>query len=293
MLTERAKGGQPPPGRGVYGFQIAGLGEAGDGHLAAAPSGWPRLTIERVVADREACEPPGTVRVQEESAEIWLSDGEHVTVDRPSLTVRFSSPRPIAEELIVHPYLGLPASIAAHWLGRLPLHGGAFVHEGRTWALLGTKEGGKSSTLGWLHQRGHRVLSDDILVLDGTEVFAGPRCVDLRREAAGELGGSSLGSLASRERWRLRLGDTQPSEPLAGFIHLGWGERTVVDRLDLGARLPGLIEHSVIRPTSGTAVEYLDLAALPAWRFIRPRRLEDIPGAGTQLLEVLDGSRSA
>jgi hypothetical protein len=272
---------------GAYGFAITGLDDPGE-LLGPADPSWPPLRVERVAEPPSgAVEEPGTVRVTERDAEIWIGDGGRVDVDRDAMTVSFRTRRRLEDRLVVHPYLGLPASIASNWLGRQVLHGGGFARDGRAWALLGDKESGKSSTLGWLAGRGFEILSDDILVVEDGVLFAGPRCIDLRPEAGAVLGGEDVGMLGNRVRWRLLPGAAPPSVPLAGVIHLEWGSSVVVDQLDAGERLTGLIRNSVIRPGSGDAAPFLDLAALPTSSFVRPRDLGALEASGEALLEAL------
>lgn len=272
---------------GAYGFAIDGLDDP-RGLLGDAAADWPLLRIERSERAHSDGRPAGTVDVDDARAEIWIGDGGRVEIDRDSLTVRFETAERIADRLVVHPYLGLPASIASNWLGRQSLHGGAFVHAGRAWALLGDKEAGKSSTLAWLLTRGLDVLTDDILVLEGGTLFAGPRCVDLRPEAAAILGGEDVGMLGNRHRWRLNSGDGPAAVPLGGVVHLEWGDATRVEQLGAEERLTGLIRDSVIRPGPADAAPLLDLAALPTLRFVRPRDLDTIDASGERLLAALE-----
>jgi hypothetical protein len=277
-----------PVETGAYGFAIDGLDDPGD-LLGPADPRWPTLRVERLVEERDGGgEPPGTVRVADGRAEIWIGDGGVVEVDRDTTTVSFRTRARLEDRLVVHPYLGLPASIASNWLGRQVLHGGGFARDGGAWALLGDKESGKSSTLGWLAARGLEILSDDILVIEDGSLFAGPRCIDLRPEAGALLGGQDVGMLGNRVRWRLRSGEAPASLPLAGIVHLEWGERMLVEPLDAADRLAGLIRNSVIRPDSGDAAPFLDLAALPTFRFVRPPELGALDVSGRTLLASLD-----
>jgi hypothetical protein len=266
---------------GAYGFTISGLDAAGE-LLGPAEPRWPPLEIVRMVGGPEGpVEAPGTVNVTDHRA------GGRVEVDRDAMTVSFRTAEPLADRLVVHPYLGLPASIASNWLGRQVLHGGGFARDGRGWALLGDKESGKSSTLGWLARHGAEVLSDDILVVEDCVLFAGPRCIDLRPEAAAVLGGEDVGMLGNRVRWRLLPGEARSSAPLCGVVHLEWGDEIRVEPLEAAERLTGLIAGSVIRPGSGDAAPFLDLAALPTFRFVRPRDLATLDSSGERLLDAL------
>jgi hypothetical protein len=276
-----------PAENGAYGFSIAGL-DAPGGLLGPADPRWPRLEIVRAVGEPDgAAEEPGTVRVTERTAAIWIGDGGRVDVDRDAMTVTFRTRERLEDRLIVHPYLGLPASIASNWLGRQVLHGGGFATGDGAWALLGDKEAGKSSTLGWLARRGLEILSDDILVVEDGVLFAGPRCVDLRPEAAAILGGEDVGMLGNRVRWRVLPGEARSAVPLAGVVHLEWGEHVEVESLDAAERLAGLIRNSVIRPAHRDAAALLELASLPTFRLTRPRDLAALDTSGESLLAAL------
>ncbi len=255
--------------------------------LPASPD-WPRLHIVRGRPDADRVpKPPGTVRLGEAHAEIWILAGDRIDVDRETLTMRLATREPVSDDAVLHPYLGLAAAVASHWLGRRVLHGGAFHYAGRSWGLLGEKGGGKSSTLAALHQDGHAILSDDLIVLDGTRLLSGPRCIDLREDAADVLGGRALGVIGDRRRWRLRPGGVPPSGPLGGLVQLEWGDEVRVEPLTPEERLATIIGHSFFRPLPGDELPLLEVAALPGWRFVRPQRIETLDRAVAQLLEAL------
>ena len=283
MVTRR----QVPSELGIYGFAVDGIDEP-ERYLLPAEPGWPRLTIVRNGAqDGIPAREPGTVRVEPERAEIWMTAGDRIEIDRATLTVRFSTRKALHDRVVLHPCLGLPASIASYWMGRQALHGGAFRHESGVFALMGVREAGKSSTLAWLLGRGHEIYSDDILILDQGALFAGPRSVDLRDKAAAVLGGEDLGMVGNRMRWRLDPGAVEAVAPLAGVVHLEWGDRVSVERLGSGESLPSLVQNFVVQPKRAESLAYLELASLPAWRFTRPRDLTRIDEVNAQLLEEL------
>jgi hypothetical protein len=270
----------------MYGFAVSGL--ADPSLLGPADPAWPRVAVAHAPApDPRTARPAGTVLVEDGQARIWIADGGLVEVRREGLRVTFATPERLRDQVVIHPYLGLPLSIANRWVGRHAFHGGAFVLGGRAWLLMGDKEAGKSSTLGWMLREGHQVVSDDILVLDGRVLFAGPRCIDLRPEAARVLGGETLGRVGGRERLRLPTGAAPTQVPVGGVIHLAWGERVDVQPLESSERLVGLIGSAVLRPRSEDELAFLELMALPAWRFVRPRRLERMDEANAQLLGTL------
>jgi hypothetical protein len=276
--------------RGAYGLRITGLEDADD-HLPEVPASWPELHLEQAspVADREP-EAPGTIRIERDRAELWLAEAGRILVRREPLTVSFATATPLSADAVLHPFLGLPAAIINRWLGRISLHGGAFAYRDHAWALLGNREAGKSATLGSLLKAGHHILSDDILVLAGTELFAGPRSIDLREDAGASVGGEALGVIGNRARWRLRPGAGPAAMPLGGLISLEWARDQAIEPIDTEARLRRLIGSSALRPDAASAPGLLELAALPAWRFARRRRLADIGGSIELLLATLDAA---
>ena len=277
-------------GFGIYGFEVTGL-EAPDLVLHPSGAGWPELAVKRTGPEPGRCPQDGVGRAQlhfdEAHAELWISDTDFLELHRSPLRVRFATAAPLSDDLVAHPYIALAATVASHWLGRQILHGGGFIDGDQAWGLLGTKEAGKSSTLAWLLANGRPIISDDLLVLDGTSVFAGPRTVDLREDAAAVLGGEPVQIDVGRARWRLRPGPIAPVTPLGGIVHLEWGDEIVIEPVEPSERLVLLIANSVVGLNLVDASAYLALAALPTWRFVRPRRLDVSDDANAQLLAAL------
>ncbi|HZN16456.1 MAG TPA: hypothetical protein VFB78_19485 [Acidimicrobiales bacterium] len=277
---------------GTYGFAVEGL-DAPSAILTIAGPDWPTLGIVRTrrgATDegRPAHAGIAELTFDDERAVIWLSDTESVSLDRfPELRVTFMTDYDLSDDLVAHPFIGLPAAVASRWLGRQILHGGGIVVGDQAWAVLGTKEAGKSSTLGWLARDGHGIVSDDLLMLVGTTVFAGPRSVDLRSETADVLGGDYLQIQAGRTRHRLRPAAVPGALPLGGIVYLEWGSAVSVEEVPPIERLPRLIQNSVLGPTLEDSAAYLDLATLPTVRFVRPRGFDGFAAAIDQLLAAL------
>ena len=253
------------------------------------PASWPHLHVEFKGPTPGGNHPPGTTRIDSDGAEVWLLDGDRIDVQRDPLVVSFMTRQPVPALAVLHPFLGLPASIASRWLGRISLHGGAFAYADRAWALIGEQGSGKSSTLGYLLNEGHPVLSDDILIISGTTVFSGPRSIDLREDAAG-LGGEPLGFVGNRARWRVRAPDCPPSLQLGGIVRLAWGDRIRMKPLQAKDRLQGLVDSTVLRPGARQAEQLLALAAIPGWECTRPENLGELQEVAARLLDSLAGS---
>jgi hypothetical protein len=275
---------------GMYGLRMEGFTDAA-ALLVPAEASWPSLQVVRAQPDspprRPHDLPVHALRLDDRAAEVWFSDHDGLTIDQPTMCVQFITKRELSDDALAHPYLALPVAIASHWLGRLALHGSAFELNGRAWAMLGKKEAGKSSIVGWAFSRGHPTITDDLLVADGTTLFSGPRCIDLRDEAAAVLGGDGSQRTADRPKWRLRPGQVPGSLSIGGLVHLEWGPRVVVEPLEPVDRLRRIAANFVLGPDLTDAAAYLELASLPAFRFARPRDVRSIDGANDQLLDAL------
>jgi hypothetical protein len=269
--------------RGVYGFVLDGLPEAGP-LLVDAPADWPRLRIERATDGTR----PAAERVSADRATIWLAGDGFAELDRAALHARMRVPAGTADGAIVHPFMAPVALIMAWWLGRDTFHGGGIVAGGGVWGVLGDKTAGKSTLLASFALAGVDVVSDDVLIVDGDSVLAGPRSVDLRTDAAHRLGaGESLGHVGARERWRLALGPVAPRLPLRGWITLSWGDELALEPVRGQARLAGLLPHQGVRIGPSDPAAFLRLSALPQWRLTRPRDWDSLGRMRERVLEAL------
>jgi hypothetical protein len=132
------------------------------------------------------------------------------------------------------------------------------------------------------------VMSDDVLIIDGDDVLAGPRSVDLRADAAHRLAaGEPLGHVGARERWRLALPPVAPRLPLRGWITLRWGPEVAVEPVRGHARLAGLLPHQGVRVGASDPAGFLRLSELPQWRLTRPRDWDALDRVREELLAAL------
>ena len=258
--------------RGVYGLRLDGL--ATEALVSPVPDDWTPVRLERRPASGEM---PTTTRVDSHVAELAFVSGWSARVDRRRRTVTFFLPTPVGDDELVHPYLAPPARHLSAWLGREALHGGAFIADGGAWALLGTRLGGKSTTLARLSAQGVPVLSDDVVVVENGTALAGPRSINLRPVAS--AGARTPLDDASRGRRRLRLPAIAATAPLRGYVVLDWGDVLDMRPLRPAERLVELAGHC--RPETGIRPSLLDIARLPAWRLRRPHdpaSLDDVCG---------------
>jgi hypothetical protein len=268
---------------GCYGFRLDGVAAARE-LLVDAPPDWPRLRVDCQMPQGLA---PTADVVGAERAELPLHGG-WVTVDRspPRVTFRLPAPPPAAD--LVHPYLAPAAALAARWAGRESFHAGAVVVDGGAWIVLGDKEAGKSTTIADFALHGHGVLADDLVVLDGDAVLAGPRCVDLRETAAAHLvAGEPLGIVGVRERWRLPLEPVPVRAPLHGWVTLAWDDDVGVDALQGAERMLALVPFRSVRLEPGDAQVLIDLASFPVLRLRRPRHWDALATARERLLDAI------
>jgi hypothetical protein len=272
---------------GCYGFRLNGV-ERARRLLVDAPDDWPQVTLATAPAGGR--EVPAADVVGPASATLPLHGNGWMEIERHAWRVTFHLPEQPGHEELVHPYLAPGAAVLARWAERETFHAGAVVADGGAWAVLGDREAGKSSTLAWLALNGQPVLADDLVVLDGTDALAGPRCIDLRTDAAARLGaGEPLGVVGTRERWRLALDGVPPRVPLRGWVLLEWGDEVAVEPVRGAERLLRLIPHRSVRlapPAPGALVE---LASLPVLAFRRPRRWDALEAAGERLLAAIGG----
>lgn len=270
---------------GAYGLHLTGLETVGPS-LVEAPATWPNVSVERVLA-------PGATRpdtLTDDRAEYSITGCPgSVRIDRSPLRVRFAAPAGLSDDEIIHPGLAGVASIVNRWLDRDAFHAGAFLVGSGAWAVLGAKEAGKSSTLGYVAAKGIGVVSDDVLVVEDGRALAGPRFVDLRAEAAEWMGqGIDIGVVGIRRRWRMHTSSVPAEAPLRGWIVPEWGERIEIGTVPPLARLPLLCANLGLVLPPRDAVRLLRLASLPFLVFRRPRRWDAMHEAMDALCDHLD-----
>ncbi len=269
---------------GAYGLRLGGDAPRSQ-LLAPVPDDAPEIVITRRVGPIEV---PNTV--DGERATVPLLDGGGLELDRKARSAVLTTRHEITDDELAHPYLAPIAAVHSHWLGRAAFHAGAIVVAGRAWGIIGERHAGKSTLLAAVASDGGIVLADDLLVLDGSDVFCGPRTLDLRADAAKWFGGTrSLGMAGARERWRIDLGPAPATAPLAGWIVPGWSENLEI------TRQPGAsVAHHIApaRAVTGIAIEptaFLTAASYPAIEFNRPRDLAEMADGLDRLLDELRG----
>ena len=148
--------------------------------FAAVGDGEPDVSIENGSIDAAVSEPglvatgEGLLLTVAEVGRFLISEGQSIRVE-PLAGV---DPRNVRLFL-----LGSALGALLHQRGLLPLHANAVEVEGRAFAFMGPSGAGKSTLATWFHDRGDRVLADDVCVVrfaEGGEPMACPGLPRLR-----------------------------------------------------------------------------------------------------------------
>jgi hypothetical protein len=98
----------------------------------------------------------GTLLTVPRVGRFLISEGREILVD----------PAPEGSERNVRLFLlGSAFGALLHQRGLLPLHANAIEIAGRAFAFSGHSGAGKSTMAAWFHDRGHRILADDVCVI--------------------------------------------------------------------------------------------------------------------------------
>jgi len=293
--TDLAEGSPAEPSRaadqapstcpGAYGLRLPALQGCRE-LLADAPQRWTEWRIDVGAGSGAPAE-----LLEDARARIRSAPSGWVDIDRERRSSTINLPKTPAPAEIAQPFLGSTAIVAAHWAGLHSFHAGAFVaHDGRAWAILGSRGAGKSSLLAALALTGTPILADDVVVVgEDLQGLAGPRCIDLRTETAAALGvGEPLGVVGTRERWRLRLdpvAPVAPEVPMGGWIQLEWGEPEIYG-VAPEQRVRTLLANVALRAEQrdpAALSRLMELFALPMVCVRRPRKLERISETAERL----------
>jgi hypothetical protein len=162
------------------------------------------------------------------------------------------SPR-VKDEILRLFILGSGIAVLLHQLGLLVLHGSAVDIEGSAVAFVGDKGWGKSTIAAALHMRGHRFLTDDLVVVqyDQQEVplllpsypqlKLWPDTVDMLGVNPEEL--PRIRPELEKRAHRLHEGFSQAPVPLKSVYVLGVGNELAIEALPPQLFLMQLVRH--------------------------------------------------
>lgn len=140
--------------------------------------------------------------------------------------------------------LGSAFGLLLHQRGLLPLHANAIEVKGKAIAFMGRSGAGKSTLAAWFHDRGYRILADDVCVVgfEGDQPLVMPGLPRLRLwldalEASGRRAEDHLRSAMVddiRDKFDLPIGQERASSvktPLTALYVLDQGSRFSIDRI--------------------------------------------------------------
>lgn len=159
-----------------------------------------------------------------------------------------------SDETVRAPLLGVVLGTVLHQRGTYTLHASAVSVEDGAVAFIGQKGAGKSTTAAALHQRGHRLLTDDVMAVEFTEQGtlvvqpSFPR-IKLQPDAISALGHepTSLPLLHTNLDKRVYSADRhfRPGAiPLRRIYVLSWGDTYRSSQLSSTEALIQLLSHS-------------------------------------------------
>lgn len=284
-VSTRSADRPPAPTHGAYGLRLVGLG-ASPLPLVAAPPAWPEVEVIR--RRREPLTPRNSVDADRFA--LALATGGQLVVERAASRCVFTTPEPLTDAELVHPFLAPVGACFAWWRGGEALHAGAVMVGSGVLALIGDRGSGKSSLVASLAKDGLPVVCDDMLVVEAGRAIAGPRCVDLRASAAEQLGvGDFIAIAGPRERWRVPLGPIEAELPFLGSVFLEWGDKVDVVRVGPSERLVRLARHRSLRLEPLKETGWLELVSHPAWQLTRPKSWSSLPAVTDRLMSLSSG----
>lgn len=264
------------PRLGAYGLSVRGLAGAAP-WMQPQPPDAPTMHVR--VRTGGGDDRPS--HVDDGSADVRLLGGGRLRARRGEAGVDYMLPAVPPDGDLLHPYLAPAAALWWRWSGREAVHGGAFEGRGGAVLVLGEKAAGKSTTLAWLANAGAGILTDDLAILDGRQVLAGPRSIDLRTAARVPPGNTAVRSGA---RARVSLPRAPARVPLAGVAVLVWGPALDVTAVPVEQRWPVLAPQRMYPSLGADPVSLLDLVAAPMTRFTRPKDPATLAAVGQAML---------
>lgn len=252
-------------------------------------------------------------------ADAFDHDGLHVSGEDATLSVKgiaryrirggheivVESAREIPPRNVRLYLLGSAFGALLHQRGLLPLHANAIEIGGRAVAFMGKSGSGKSTLAAWFHDRGHRVIADDVCVVRfdqrGTACVApGLPRLRLWKEALELSGRDPTGfdrSYAGDEEWDkfdVPMTQADAAETELGAVYLlDRGSALLVRRLSGVAAVEPLAANTYrgayverIQGRSAYWRAYVDLAQrVPIFAAERPWGFEQLDEVGERLLE--------
>ncbi|MFO6448768.1 serine kinase [Erythrobacter sp. NE805] len=248
------------PRGGPHHYRAFGLAIASDmalPELVPAPAGPADLTIRVVHTGREfpAPEAPGTFRFGDTQCFLLYPQIGAFRIAAPRLIE--VEPRPgIDPALVAFPLLGPVLALLLQARGSFLLHGSALAGAGgASFAFLGDKGAGKSTTAAAFLRAGYALLTDDIIAIEGLERSAGtispafPQ-VKLTEAASAALAGADLDArpgvplVRDKQRFLVGSGFAEASHAPGHFFLLTRGPELALRPLEPKERMKAFLRFS-------------------------------------------------
>ncbi|MES2495927.1 MAG: hypothetical protein V4618_07425 [Pseudomonadota bacterium] len=251
-----------------------------------------------------AITPDGAILSVLDVARFQVRDGRAILVD----------PHPDASDRNVRlVLLGSAMAVLLHQRGILPLHANAIDVDGRAVAIMGASGAGKSTLAAAFHDRGRRILSDDVCAVsrDGDSFSAQPGIPRLRLwrdavERSGRVTGDYERAFDALDKYSVRTTAAVRSEalPLAAIVLLAShdGDPAIDIRRLAGveaveALIANTYRGSFIRTVGDGAAHFATCLALqravPVFRLSRPWDPARIAETMDRIEHLLAGTPSA
>lgn len=272
-------------GRSVYGLRVFGLNRVVElPSLAAADE----ADLLPVRVSQSQGRPPALTGLSRRGGVRLLADGRVLALRRIDGTATYYGP-PLASDELAHPYLGAAAVTFSRWAQREVFHAGAFAVDGRAWIVIGGRTAGKSTLMAAIAAAGLPVIADDLAVLAGTTVYAGPRSIDLREPVPpGALADPVPRMRPSRSgtRSRVFLPPITARWPLGGWFFLHWDTDESSLSVPMSVLLGRLAAVRSVPDLPSDPATILTLSSYPAWDLRRPRDWRSLPSTVDMLLRA-------
>lgn len=245
-MSEHAVGG--PFDYYLYGLQVRSewpLSELPTASISANPDVFIRRASEK---DWDASAEGASIAV-DGVAKFRVSFGREIQV--------FAHPDVPARNVTLY-LLGSAMGLLLHQRGLLPLHANGIEIEGKAVAFMGASGSGKSTLAAWFHDRGYRIIADDVCVVsfeDDNCPLLSPGLPRLRlwREALEASGRQTSGykrSYAGDDDWEKYDVPLPPDAvtrnktPLAAIYLLERADQSSIDRLNGTGAARALFENT-------------------------------------------------
>ena len=180
----------------------------------------------------------------------WGGVGDLLIEDSQRITV-IAGPNTDEDALRLF-ILGAGLGVLLHQRGLLVIHASGVIIEDRVVGFIGAKGWGKSTTAATLHQRGHTLISDELLVVRFDDqgypwVIPGSPQIKLWEDALVSTGGDPNSAVRVRsgvDKFHVNAASIAPNElPLHGLYLLDGGEELSVRSMSPSEAFLGVVPH--------------------------------------------------